>query len=134
VPIAGDMERKDAILLVALAGAGAWAVYANWDTIRDKVGVDDLSPGKLKAVQLAKDAFTWNPPAPNWMVLRDREKNGEIELPAHAWRAYELQSSQYRVTCTWVENGASQVHVFRVDIGSSAVAYDGLEGNPPAPR
>lgn len=40
----------------------------------------------------------------------------------------------FRVTCTWTEDGAPQVHVFAVDIGRSTVDCEGLDESKPAPR
>lgn len=120
------MEKKDAILMLLLAGGGAYAVHANWATIRAKLGVDDFYPGRIKAMQLAKDACTFDPPTANWVVLRDRAKNGEIQLQGDPWRAVEIAKPRFRVTCTWKEAGDLQVHTFAVDIGSNAVAYEGL--------
>lgn len=128
------MEKKDALLLLVLAGAGAYAVSTHWDTICAKLGLDDLRPGRLKATELAKNAFTFAPPSPNWLALRDREKNGEITLPKEPWSAAEIHDPRYSVTCTWVEDGRAHVHVFTVDIGFAAVTYEGEREAKPAPR
>jgi hypothetical protein len=128
------MEKRDAFLLLVLAGAGAYGVHANWDTVRVKLGLDDLSPDRLKAIRLAKDAFTFAPPTANWIRLRDRAANGEITVGNDPWRATERTAPLYRVTCTWTEDGEQRVHVFAVDIGRSTVEYEGLEEANPAPR
>ena len=128
------MEKRDAFLLFVVAGAGAYGAYANWDTLRVKLGLDDLSPQHLKAIRLAKDAFTFGPPNSNWVTLRDRAANGEITVGNDPWRATVCAGSAYRVTCTWTEDGQQRVHVFAVDIGRSTVDYEGLEEGKPAPR
>ena len=128
------MEKKDAIFLLLLAGAGAYAVRANWDTLRDKLGLDDFRPGRIKAMQLAKDASTFDPPTPNWIYLRDRAKNGEITVKADPWQTTEVSALKFRVTCTFTENGEVRVHVFAVDIGTNALTYQGLDESKPAPR
>lgn len=132
-PVAA-MEKRDAVLLTLLAGAAAYAAHRNWDTISAKLGIGDLSPGRLKAIRLAKDAFSFAPPSPNSIVLRDRAKNGEITLPKEPWEATEIQDARYRVTCTWTEAGRRHVHVFTVDNGRSAVDYEGEEAAAPSPR
>jgi hypothetical protein len=128
------MEKRDAFLLFVLAGAGAYAVHANWDTLRVELGLDDLSPQHTKAIRLAKDAFTFAPTTANWVTLRDRAANGEIEVAGEPWRATGRTGSVYHVTCTWTEDGRQRVHGFAVDIGRSTVEYEGLEGGDPAPR
>ncbi len=128
------MEKRDSLLLLALAGAGAYGVFTHWDTIREKLGVEDFYPGRLKAIQLAKNAYNWAPPTPNWIVLRDREKNGDITLAKDAWHATEIKDPKFRVTCTWTESGERHMHVFAVDIGFSSVVYEGeAEIQPAAP-
>lgn len=128
------MERKDTIFLFVLVGAGAWAVHANWDVICEKLGVEDFYPGRIKAAQLAKDATTFEPPMANWVVVRDRAENGEITVQGEPWRATEIAAPKFRVTCTYTEGGEPCVHLFTVDIASSAVTYDGLAEKQPAPR
>jgi hypothetical protein len=128
------MEKKDTLLLLALAGAGAFAAFKNWDTIRSKLGFDDFYPGRIKAMQLAKDACTFEPPTANWVWLRDRAANDEIKLQGDPWRATELTKPKFRVTCTWVEDGTRVVHAFTVNIGNSSVAYEGVAESAPAPR
>lgn len=128
------MEKKDTILVLLVVGAGAYAAYANWDKIREKLSLDELNPKSVKAIKLAKDAFTFGPPNANWVVLRDRASNREITLDKEPWHAVEVHDPRYRVTCTWREGGQQQVHVFTVDIGSSTVSYEGLDDTRPAPR
>lgn len=128
------MEKRDAILMTLLAGAAAYGAYRNWNTISEKLGLEDFCPARVKAIHLAKDAFSFAPPSPNWVVLRDRAKNGEITLPKEPWHASEIQDPRYRVTCTWTEAGQQHVHVFTVDNGRSSVDYEGEEAAAPAPR
>ena len=128
------MEKKDTILLLVLAAAGAYAVHTHWDTIRTKLSLDDLQPGRIKAVQLAKDAISFEAYVVNWMVLRDRVANGEIKVQGDPWLATEIKKPKFRVTCTYVERGERRVHLFTVDIASGAVAYEGLDEGKPAPR
>lgn len=126
------MERRDALLLLALIGGGAYAAHTHWDTIRDKLSFDDLDPEKLRAMKLCQEAYSFAPPDPNWIVLRDRAKNGDIKVPENAWRATAIQHPRYRVTCTWIEAGSPCVHAFTVDLGKSAVSYEGVQEPTPA--
>ena len=99
------MEKKDALLMLLLAGAGGYAVFANWETIRLKLGLDDLHPGRIKAMELAKKAYSFEQNTANSVVLRVREDNGEIKLQGEPWSGVEIKAPRYRVTCTYVENG-----------------------------
>ena len=128
------MEKRDALLLFVLVGAGAYAAHANWDTLSEKLSFDDLSPQRLKAIRLAKDAFAFAPATSNWVTLRDRAANGEITVSSDPWRVTERTAPVYCVTCTWTEDGQQRVHVFAVDTGRSTVDYEGLEEGKPAPR
>lgn len=134
MPMRRGVEKKDAILLLLAAGVGAYAVHANWDTLRVKLGLDDLRPGLIKAMRLAKDAHTFDPTTTNWVYLRDRANNGEITLKGDPWESTEVGALNYRVTCTFTENGEAKVHVFAADIGKNALTYQGLDQSTPAPR
>jgi hypothetical protein len=128
------MERKDVFFLLVLAGAGAYAVHANWDKIHEKLGLGDMYPGRIKAIQLAKEAISFEEYTANWAVLRDRQANGEIKVQGEPWDAVEIKKPRYRVTCTYIEKGARRVHRFTVDVGSSSVVYEGLDDGKAAPR
>ena len=128
------MEKKDAIFLLALLGAGGYALHANWDTIKVKLGLDDLRPGRIRAMHLAKEGNQFDAYRTNWMVVKGREENGEIKVSGDPWNAAEVANPRYRVTCTYVENGERRVHVFSVDIASAVVTYEGLEAHPAAPQ
>ena len=128
------MEKRDAFLLLVLSGASGYGVYANWATLRVKLGLDDMHPGRIKALQLAKDANTFEPYSVNSVVLRDRASNGEINLQGEPWSATEIQKPRYRVTCTFLEKGERKVHCFTVDIAAGGVTYEGLDDSKPAPR
>lgn len=128
------MQRKDAIILLVLALGGAYAVRTNWDAIREKLGLDDLQPGHIKAMQLAKNARTFDTYNPNWTALRDREASGEIKVAGDPWHSTEIGNLRFRVTCTYVEKGERRVHVFQVDTASGTVTYEGLDEGKPAPR
>lgn len=130
----GAMQKKDAMFLLVLAGAGAYAIHANWEAIHTRLGLGDIYPGRIKAVQLAKDAMTWANYGANWVVLRDRAEAGEIVVKGDPWHAEEIAKPRYLVTCTYLEGGEQRVHRFTVDVGTNAVVYEGLDAGKPAPR
>jgi hypothetical protein len=128
------MERKDAFMMLLLLGGGGYAVYANWTAISTKLGLDDFYPGRIKAIQLAKEANSFEQYRSNWTAVQARMKNGEIKGLADPWNATEIAAPKYRVTCTFFEEGERRVHVFLVDVGTRAVQYQGLDESRPAPR
>ncbi len=121
------MDKKQAVLLLVLAGGAGYAVHTNWDTIKVTLGLDDLRPGRIRALQMVKDAKAFDQYRANWMVVQDRKQNGEIEVVGEPWHAVEVAHPRYRVTCTFVEDGERLVHAFAVDIVSGDVAYEGLD-------
>ncbi len=128
------MEKRDALILLLMAGAVAYGTHANWHTIRDKLGLEDQRPGNLQAIELAKNAKSLDKCDTNAKVLKDRDANGEIKVEAGAWRATELADLRIRVTCKFSVLGEQHVHRFVVDNASGAVSYEGLDQAAPAPR
>jgi hypothetical protein len=128
------MEKKDKLFVLLVALGGAYAVHANWDRIRERLGLEDMYPGRIKAMQLAKSSHNFQAYAVNWAVLRDREANGEIKTNGDPWAATEIEKPRYRVTCTYTEQGERRVHRFTVDVGTGSVTYHGLDETKPAPR
>jgi hypothetical protein len=126
------MERRDKlVLLLLLAGAG-WAGYEHWDTIVAKLGLDDLSPGRVKAIDLAKRDLTFERVRSNQLVLDERVRLGEIVATEHAWSAVRIGGGRFLVTYDYKERGVAQKYQFEVDTATNAVTL--VDNGPPSPR
>jgi hypothetical protein len=129
------MERRDACLLLLVLGGGGYAAWTHWDVIAAKLSFADLSPGRLKAIELAKDASDFERGATNWQYLQTRHKRREIELPSEPWSAEPIAGEQYRVLARWLDDGDRVVVAFQVDVARRTVVYEGaLDEAPATPR
>src|SRR5712671_7291309 len=91
------MDKKDTLVLLLVLAAGGYAVHANWPKIRLKLGLNDLNPGRIRAMELAKKSFDFDQNRDNTTVLTDRRANGEIQLPADPWSAEPIDEGHFRV-------------------------------------
>lgn len=134
------METRDrVILLLAAAGIG-YAVYSNWDVIRERLGLDDMYPGRIKAIDLVKKAYSLDRYRMNWEILEDRKRGGSIQVVGDPWYAEPISEPLYKVTYTFKEAGQPRRYVFHANVATMAVHLrTPLEGEPaparsPAPR
>ena len=127
------MERRDAFILQLVLGGGGYAAYEHRDVIAEKLSFADLSPGRLKAISLAKDSSDFDRGSHNWQWLQSRAKRREIELPAEPWDADPIAGEVYAVRVRWVDDGDPVVASFRVDIAKRTVHYESAE-EPASPR
>lgn len=114
------MERRDVFILLLAAGGIGYAVYNNWDLVREKLGLDDLYPGRIKAIELAKKAYSLESYRTNWEVLHDRERTGEIKVIGDPWLADPIEKPWYVVTFTFKEAGQPRRYVFHVNVATMA--------------
>ena len=128
------MERRDTFLLLLALAGGGYATYANWDTIYDTLGLADLAPGKVRAITLAKRANTLHRTRPNWEILDERLRTGEIEMPedGSGWHSEAIAGERFYVRCNYLEDGEPVSLHFRVDVTKESV--EELESPPAAPR
>ena len=128
------MEKRDAVFFLFLLGGGGYAVYSNWDTIATNLGLEELDPGCIKAVVLAKKESSFERGAANWQFLQSRRQRGEIEFARDPWEAKAIGGQDYRVMVRWVEDGVHVAHGFRVNIATRTIVYDGPIEDPASPR
>lgn len=121
------MEKRDAFLLMLVLGGGGYAAYEHWDVIAEKLSFAELSPGRLKAISLAKESNDFDRGFRNWQWLQTRAKQREIELPAEPWEASPIAGQVYAVRVRWTDGGDPIVANFRVDVGLRTVRYEAGE-------
>ncbi|MBL9078340.1 MAG: hypothetical protein JNL08_12595 [Planctomycetes bacterium] len=126
------MEKRDAFFLLLVLGGGGYAAYTHWDVIAEKLSFADLSPARLKAIDLAKDSSDLGQGFTNWQYLQTRARRGEITLQGEPWSAEPIAGEVYRVLVRWheVEADETMIASFRVDIANRTVAVDDALASP----
>jgi len=99
------MERRDQMILLLLAAVAGYATYANWPAIAESLRLDDLSPGRVKAMHMAKKDMSFDGLQPNSLVLRNRAKNNEIKLGEDPWTATRIEGDRWLVTVSYSQDG-----------------------------
>lgn len=126
-----DMERKDRIFLLLLVGGVGYGVYHNRDAIKARLGLDDLAPGSIKAVVLAKQAFTFDRYRPNWVVLDGWLHDGQIQPEGDLWTAERVAGDDFRVLCRYRQDGEVKLHRLTVNTASGTVQAVEERAGPP---
>ncbi|MEZ5966946.1 MAG: hypothetical protein R3F56_24115 [Planctomycetota bacterium] len=124
------MERRDKVFFVLLLGGLGYGGYQNREFIEQKLGLDDLAPGRIKAVDLCKHAFTLDRVRPNWVVLEGWLHDGQIEEDGELWTAQRVAGDDFRVLCRYKRDGEVQLHRFAVDTASGGVRVEEDAGPP----
>ena len=117
------MERRDIMILLLLAAGGGYAAFTNWDVIAERLSLDDLSPGRVKAIDMAKKDLTFDGLQANSLVLRNREKNNEIKLGEDPWVANRIEGDRWLVSVTYRQEGEWVKQQFDCNIATGAVKY-----------
>ncbi|HEX5051690.1 MAG TPA: hypothetical protein VFZ65_07965 [Planctomycetota bacterium] len=128
------MQKSDAFFLLCVLGGGGYAIYSHWDAIVEKLGLDDLGPARMKAIQLAKHSSDFEAGVTNWQYVETRQKRGEIEVAAEPWSAEPVGGQDYRVLVRWLDGGERVVLAFKVNVADRTVAYQGSLTDAAAPR
>lgn len=121
------------LLLLALGGGG-YAAYTHWDVIAEKLNFADLSPARMKAIELAKKSSDFETGVLNWQYVETRQKRGEIQVTKEPWSAEPMSGQLYNVLVRWIDGGDPIVLSFVVDVGKRSVVYEGALGVSAAPR
>lgn len=127
------MSKRDFLLMLVLCGGAGYGIHANWDKIQAKLGLDDLRPGRVKAIELTKQARSWEQYRSNWEVLRDRVANEEVQVVGDPWSATAIDDRHYRVVLTFKMDSQLHRYAFDVDLVTNVVEYAGELDDPPAP-
>ena len=115
------MERKDKMILLVLALGAGYAGFVHWDWISAKLSLDDLSPGRIKAIDLAKKDLTFDGLQANSLVMRERARNGEIKMEEEPWEATRIDENRFVVVVAFIEDGLPKSHRFDVNIATGGV-------------
>ena len=134
------MQKRDALFLLLVAGAGGYAAWKHRGWICEKIGYRDLDPGRLKAIRLAKDSGCMGSGRTNWQHIQDRRRSGLIRFEGEPWVADPIQGQGeeqiYLVSIAW-DDVEDEEHVtcrFQVDLASSSVEQLESERAPASPR
>ncbi len=125
------MESGGKFLLLLALGGGGYYTHLHWDEISTACGLDELRPGKTKAIKLGREAQTIERGTPNWRVIDERIRSGRIEAVGDLWTADHKNSDLYIVHCCFRQNGDLFTQDFEVRLGSRAVTQLDLEAGAP---
>lgn len=125
------MERKDICILLLLAAGAGYATYTNWDLIKERLSLDDLTPGRVKAIDMAKKDYTFDGLQPNSLVLNQRAKNNEIALGQDPWVAQRINGERWLVILTYHQDGQLVKHQFDCNIATGIVKLLPQGAQPP---
>jgi len=127
------MERRDAVILLLLLSGGVYYGSTHWEEIKEKLGLDDLTPGRIKAIELTKQQFTFDRYRQNGILIQERTHSGEILCAQDPWQAQRVRDNHFIVVCSFREDGKDHHRRFEVDVGSGAVVDLGEAPTPPLP-
>jgi hypothetical protein len=125
------MERKDTMILLLLAAVAGYATYAHWPAIAQRLSLDDLSPGRVKAMDMAKKDMSFDGLQPNSLVLRNRAKNNEIKMGEDPWAATRIEGDRWLVTVSYSQDGTWVTQQFECNIGTGNVKLVPQGAQPP---
>lgn len=125
---ADAMGKKDTVFMLLVLGGAGYGIHANWDAVKVKLGLDDLSPGRIKAIELTKKARGFEQYRSNWEVLRDWQSGEQIQVVGDPWQAEPVDDQHWRVYCTYKEAGQMRRHQFDTNVASGVVEYVGEVG------
>jgi hypothetical protein len=125
------MERKDQMILLLLAAVAGYATYTHWPAIAQRLSLDDLSPGRVKAMDMAKKDMSFDGLQANSIVLRNRAKNNEIKLADDPWAANRIEGDRWLVTVSYNQEGQWVTQQFECNIATGNVKLLVQGAQPP---
>ena len=135
------MNKRAAALTLALAIGGGYAISANWDAIRDGLGLAEISPEHLRAIDLAKSDYNLSHHLTNHAVIDGRVRSSRKLGRVIGWHAERELGDVFLVTYLFKEDGVQHGYYFEVNVGSLQVRkvrgnpeLEKRYGIPPAPR
>ncbi|HEX6810973.1 MAG TPA: hypothetical protein VF384_05045 [Planctomycetota bacterium] len=125
------MERRDMGILMLVALGAGYAAFVNWDTIAEKLSLDDLSPGRVKAIDMAKKDMTLDSLQANSLVLRERARIGEIRMSEDPWTASRIEENLWLVVMDYTAGGEPHQYRFHVNVATGVVKLLPQTAQPP---
>ena len=130
--------KKGTLLTLALLAAGAYGLAENWDSFLEALGMGEVSPEALRAINIAKADYSLDRMRTNHEVIDGRVKNLEGPVDVVGWQAERKTRTLFLVTFLFTQNGVTDGFYFEVDVGSTQVrnarddpALQKLYGVPP---
>jgi hypothetical protein len=106
---------KQAWFGLLLLAAGGVAVYAYRDPISEKLGLQQFSPSRAKAIRLAMDANNLDRYESNAAVIENRLATSTGEIQRGAWEADRKNTDTWLVRYLYSEDGKKLGFFFSVD-------------------
>ena len=128
------MEKSHAIVLVLALGGAGYGLYVKWPAITAKLGLQDFDPSALSAMDLAKNAHTFQPDCTNWQYLDTQKALKRIKWRNDPWSAAPIEGRRYRVFARWIADEKEVAVAFTVDVPNRTVVFDGEVPPATAPR
>jgi hypothetical protein len=128
------MGKAHVVMIVLALGGGGYGLYVKWPAITAKLGLQKFDPSAVTAIELAKNAKTFDPSTANWAYLNTQKSLKRIKWRNDPWTAVPIEGRRYRVLACWtaVDQGDREVaYSFTVDVPNRSIAFDG-EVPPPA--
>jgi hypothetical protein len=135
------MSKKKTLLAAVLLGTAGYGVHQNWGLIRAALGLDELSPEMLRAIDLAKSDYDLDRYMSNHEFIARRVRQAKGKVHVDGWSAERKSDTLFLVRFGFAEDGERFDWRFLVDVGalrSRNVAgnaeLEQLYGVPASPR
>ena len=117
------------ILLLLSGGAGFYG-HRHWDEITIRLGLDDLGPGRVKAIEIVKQDYTFERSRKNEVVVNAHVKGEEITPVGELWTAERRTDDLYVVHLNYKENADVCTQDFEVTLSTGEVKALDLKARP----
>lgn len=117
----GQVMSKQAWVWILLLAGGGVALYANWESISEELGLRELSPSHARAIRLAKDGYNLDNYQTNSEVIENRLATSIGEIQRGVWEAEPKDSDTYLVRYVFREDGKKLGFFFSVDMRTREV-------------
>ena len=113
------MISRTMLLGCALLGTTGYLMANHWDDICGALGIED--PVGLRAVQIAKSAFSLAVHSPNHKFIQDHMDSIDGVVVV-GWQTQQRNESLYLVKFVYEVDGERNGYYFEVNVGSTMVS------------